>query len=754
MLTNGYRTGDLPAGHRICGEIGEFVVERFIGKGGFGVVYKATVVWLRDGSLGFDKKVREGDAVAIKVLGKAGMDHNVQKRVRCEIDIHTKLEHPSIVNLLTAFEDLDLIYIVLEFCEGGDLDKAVKKKKGVLFGETECREWVRQVAEGLSYLHNHNIMHRDVSMGNILLTLDGRCKIADFGLAVEMRSKNETHRTMCGTPNAMAPEIATESPYSKEVDVWGLGIILYHLLVGRSPFDTGKVHGTLKNVIKEEPFYPESLSKDSVRVLKGMMHKNLERRFVMRQVISFLKSTTPSSSMTGDSGIGTTTLMSNGQPSSVLSGRGPDFRQPLLPPREVRGGLMGNISEGAEVMRLMGSNRARCTTPIVPQPDLYPRTATTTGYSMVSMASSLHRRPRSASLDRGSAAARRTRTPTPPPTPAATSHSATVLEPPISTARLKETKRPQTIKAGVQGSVLERGEFQADFVISKKSGRSVRERMLVSADGLKVTVEKSTQGRRVSEEYGYTALPRCHWLKYNIVARCVQFRRQLTPKITMHTEQAHCELMENEPPNFHVAFYQGPQLDYSSASNTITFLDDADGGRGGPLKFSYPLTKSSVAGERIYSYLRKFEDWHSQCKTFEKLLLEAQLSVSFPVVIGRKHKSLSSSTSPMTSTAVASPSAAPPPPPHISLTSVRGTGLSLMSRHSQGKDFIEKRFRDGTIFRMPRNTESGNLAVFSYQHANGWWEECTCDEMSDEMTEKNQLVLMSLKEAMKQKSLR
>ena len=426
-----------------------YEIKDYLGRGGFGVVYKAS----------------DGNGVfAIKELDSSQMNHHLKERVRQEIDVHTRLEHPSIVKLVHAFEPPfeNRIYIVLEYCSGGDLAKFLRLRQGRPVSEVEARTMVLQVAEGVAYLHKHNIMHRDLAIGNILLDGKGHCKICDFGLAVEMRQPNETHMTMCGTPNAISPEVASGTKYGLQSDIWGLGIILYTLLVGKAPFDDGRVKSTIENVKHHNPEFPPTLSQNAVHLINGMLQKDDSKRFSLEKILShpFLCPSTPPSSLltSSDSGFGTTTMSSNGHP-PFSSTRLPDIRQPLL----------GNISEvGEEKRSFYGMSRARSATPIIPQPSAVAGNIAFKCSSAESMVSAQREeRPRSASLDRGPAAAwgGRTRTATAPPT----SSPQVSLAPQINALRLKPHKRPVSIRAGVCAAVLNTGDVEIDFEIKRKS---------------------------------------------------------------------------------------------------------------------------------------------------------------------------------------------------------------------------------------------------------------------------------------------
>lgn len=151
-------------------------------------------------------------------------------RVRQEVTIHSRLDHPSILKLYAFFEDTDFVYLVLELCENGELQRYLKSL-GHPLSEDETREVMNQLMDGMLYLHSHNILHRDLSLANLLLTRDMKIvrnsisksvfctfffteylfdfllqRIADFGLATQLTRPDEKHMTMCGTPNYISPE--------------------------------------------------------------------------------------------------------------------------------------------------------------------------------------------------------------------------------------------------------------------------------------------------------------------------------------------------------------------------------------------------------------------------------------------------------------------------------------------------------------------------------------------------------------------
>ena len=703
MLGRGDRVG---LGH---GRGRVYEIEDRLGRGGFGVVYKAS----RSDGFGH---------FAIKVLDTAQMNRHMLERVRQEISVHARLEHPSIVKLEDVFEEDNRICIVLEYCSGGDLTKFLRKPGTV--SEVEARTMVLQVAEGVAYLHKHGIMHRDLAMGNILLDADGHCKICDFGLAVEMRRPNETHLTMCGTPNAISPEVASGTEYGLKADIWGLGVILYTLLVGKAPFDDGRVKSTIEKVIHHNPEFPPTLSQNAVHLINGMLQKDDSKRFSLEKILShpFLCLSTPPSSLltSSDSGFGTTTLSSNGQPPFSSTRQWPDIRQPLL----------GNISEVCEEKRsFCGLSRARSATPIIPQPSPIAAPKYSSAESVV--IGQREERPRSASLDRGPAApwGGRVRTATAPPT----SSPQVPLEPQINALRLKPQRRPQRIRSGISAAVLASGEVELDIEIKKKGMR-----MRVSRDGWNISIDKTTQGQDEVESYTYKSLPKCYWQKYNILAKVVRRWRETTPKVTFSTEDARCDLMENEPvANFKVAFSDGTRIDYCSANGQITYKASE---RTSSLTFSYPFTSSSI-DKGILVYLKNFEKWHELCKTIEKQNTIYGVDI-FPLVAGRKPKGLATSTSIVSAatTTLTTTTVAPAPAPtsatamsRLSVSVSAAVNVSHISRDSKERGAYRiYKFPDGTVLELPKDTSDTR---FRYRNRHGHWE-TNYPQLSMEMQEK------------------
>lgn len=274
-------------------KIEDYEVHNLLGKGGFASVYKA-----RCRKTGLDVAIKMIDKKIMQAEGMVG-------RVQQEVSIHSRLKHPSILELYTFFEDANYVYLILELCHNGELQQYIKKK---MLTESEASTIMKQVVEGIRYLHFHNILHRDISLSNLLLTKDMQVKISDFGLATQLSRPDEKHMTMCGTPNFISPEVATRGSHGLEVDVWSLGCLLYTLLVGSPPFDTQAVKSTLTRVVMANYNLPSHLSPEAKDLINSLLQKNPKDRISLDQILEhpFIKrNQIMISNLTHDSGIHT-----------------------------------------------------------------------------------------------------------------------------------------------------------------------------------------------------------------------------------------------------------------------------------------------------------------------------------------------------------------------------------------------------------------------------------------------------------------
>nr|XP_053642511.1 serine/threonine-protein kinase PLK4-like [Cherax quadricarinatus] len=258
--------------NEIGGSIEEYDVGTHLGRGGFATVYCA-------------KCRNTGRDVAIKKINKSEITAGgLISRVRQEVTIHSQLSHPAILKLYTFFEDQQFVYLVLELCTKGELQKHLKNLRRVL-AENEAREYLSQIVSGMLYLHSQSIMHRDLTLSNILLDNHGRIKIADFGLATQLRRPDDRHTTMCGTPNYISPEVVTRSSHGLESDVWSLGCMLFIMLVGHPPFDSkGAKESIFTNVVIGDYKVPSYVSVNARNLISECLQKNPKERIKLEAI--------------------------------------------------------------------------------------------------------------------------------------------------------------------------------------------------------------------------------------------------------------------------------------------------------------------------------------------------------------------------------------------------------------------------------------------------------------------------------------
>lgn len=210
-----------------------------------------------------------------------------------ELQLHSKLHHPNIVEFYRAFSFEDNTYVVLELCHNGSLADALKQRK--FFTMPEIRRFLIQLCGAVKYLHHRNIVHRDLKTGNILLSADMSIKIADFGLAAVLVSAKDVgirRTTMCGTPNYLAPEILEKHGHNDKADLWSIGIIVYTLAVGRAPFHSSSKEEIYKKALAMRYEWPDiathknDISNDLKELVSSLLVYEEEDRPGPDQIVS------------------------------------------------------------------------------------------------------------------------------------------------------------------------------------------------------------------------------------------------------------------------------------------------------------------------------------------------------------------------------------------------------------------------------------------------------------------------------------
>mmetsp|Transcript_116884 Transcript_116884/g.372159 ORF Transcript_116884/g.372159 Transcript_116884/m.372159 type:complete len:443 (+) Transcript_116884:111-1439(+) len=236
-----------------------------LGEGAFGDVWLAS------------ERIRAGEAneskgrqVAVKRVRKPNSEVGLDEAgadseeaivdFRTEVELMRALDHPSICRLLQVFEDAKSIYLVIEHITGGELFERISEVGSI--SEHDAAGVVRQVASALAYCHARGVVHRDIKPENILLDIEGHAKLADFGWSNVMN--NAAHRaTFCGTPDYLAPEMIRGDGHNESLDMWEMGVLLYEMVVGKSPFGSKSQETTCRMILKGDLKFPAGVDADA-----------------------------------------------------------------------------------------------------------------------------------------------------------------------------------------------------------------------------------------------------------------------------------------------------------------------------------------------------------------------------------------------------------------------------------------------------------------------------------------------------------
>ncbi|KAM6401324.1 serine/threonine-protein kinase Nek1 isoform 8-T8 [Pluvialis apricaria] len=264
----------------------KYIKVRKIGEGSFG---KAILV----------KAKENGQQYVIKEINISKMSNKEREESRREVAVLANVKHPNIVLYRESFEENGCLYIVMDYCEGGDLFKKINAQKGILFSEDQILDWFVQICLALKHIHDRKILHRDIKSQNIFLTKDGTIQLGDFGIARVLNSTAELARTCIGTPYYLSPEICQNKPYNNKSDIWALGCVLYEMCTLKHAFEAGNMKNLVLKIISG-PFPPISMhySYDLRNLLSQLFKRNprnrpsvnsiLEKNFIAKRVEKFL----------------------------------------------------------------------------------------------------------------------------------------------------------------------------------------------------------------------------------------------------------------------------------------------------------------------------------------------------------------------------------------------------------------------------------------------------------------------------------
>uniref|UniRef100_A0A3B4XYL6 protein kinase C n=1 Tax=Seriola lalandi dorsalis TaxID=1841481 RepID=A0A3B4XYL6_SERLL len=243
----------------------DFKCVAVLGRGHFGKVllaeYKST------GEMFAIKALKKGDIVARDEVDSLMCEKRIFETVN-------SVRHPFLVNLFACFQTQEHVCFVMEYAAGGDLMMHIHAD---VFSEPRAVFYAACVVLGLQFLHDHKIVSK-IILDNLLLDTEGYVKIADFGLCKEGMGFRDRTSTFCGTPEFLAPEVLTETSYTRAVDWWGLGVLIFEMLVGESPFPGDDEEEVFDSIVNDEVRYPRFLSTEAISIMRRLLRRSPERR--------------------------------------------------------------------------------------------------------------------------------------------------------------------------------------------------------------------------------------------------------------------------------------------------------------------------------------------------------------------------------------------------------------------------------------------------------------------------------------------
>ncbi|KAJ2805772.1 Serine/threonine-protein kinase, partial [Coemansia helicoidea] len=242
----------------------QFDLLKVIGKGSFGKVLQV-------------RKRDTGRIYAMKILSKSKIVMRSEvAHTLAERNVLAKINHPFIVPLKFSFQNPEKLYLVLAFINGGELFHHLQREGR--FDQHRSRFYAAELLSALDCLHSYNVIYRDLKPENILLDYSGHIALCDFGLCKLNMGDNETTNTFCGTPEYLAPELLQGRGYTKTVDWWTFGVLLYEMMTGLPPFYDENVNEMYRRILEDELVFPDDMGNRAKSLLRGLLQRDPRRR--------------------------------------------------------------------------------------------------------------------------------------------------------------------------------------------------------------------------------------------------------------------------------------------------------------------------------------------------------------------------------------------------------------------------------------------------------------------------------------------
>ncbi|KAJ3244890.1 Serine/threonine kinase [Chytriomyces hyalinus] len=186
------------------------------------------------------------------------------------------VRHAFLVNLHSCFQTTSRLYYVMEYVNGGDLMGHIMQMKR--FTADMTRFFASEILLAIEFLHQNDIVYRDLKLENILVCSDGHIKLTDFGICKDNMPYGQVTKTYCGTPDFMAPEILGKRKYGRSIDWWSFGIMIYVMLTGKYPYHGDDERHILRSIFTEEIEYPPSFTNDTIGLIEGLLTRDPRKR--------------------------------------------------------------------------------------------------------------------------------------------------------------------------------------------------------------------------------------------------------------------------------------------------------------------------------------------------------------------------------------------------------------------------------------------------------------------------------------------
>lgn len=227
------------------------------------------------------ERERDKSEFICKIINLKTSSDKEKENAAKEVKLLSYLRHPYIVRYKESFLEEKSLYILMEYCEGGDLDQYITqvRKQGGTIPEDQILRWLTQAILALKHMHEKHILHRDLKSSNFFLGKKQTLRVGDFGIAKELASTVALAKTQIGTPYYLSPEVCQGKNYSYASDIWSLGCVLHELCALRVPFDAKNLAGLVDKICdRPAPDIPSSYSAELRQVCRMMLDRNPDRR--------------------------------------------------------------------------------------------------------------------------------------------------------------------------------------------------------------------------------------------------------------------------------------------------------------------------------------------------------------------------------------------------------------------------------------------------------------------------------------------